>query len=89
MITENSGSRSEALWSPKLNLTFGPWARTEYYVNFGYGHHSNDARGTTIRIDPAILSISIARGYPAAGIADVHFHPVEDRTLRLLVGTSF
>jgi hypothetical protein len=52
-LAENSGSRSQALWSPKLNLTLGPWAETEYYLNLGYGHHSNDARGTTIRVDPA------------------------------------
>ena len=29
---------------------FGPWARTEYFVNYGYGFHSNDARGTTARV---------------------------------------
>ena len=38
--------------SPKLALVFGPWQKTEYYVNAGNGFHSNDARGTTIRTDP-------------------------------------
>ncbi|NGZ83309.1 TonB-dependent receptor [Duganella aceris] len=33
--------------SPKLSLIFGPWARTEYFVNYGRGFHSNDARGVT------------------------------------------
>jgi outer membrane receptor protein involved in Fe transport len=35
-----------------LSLTFGPWAQTEYFLNIGRGFHSNDARGTTIRVDP-------------------------------------
>ena len=30
------------------SLIFGPWAKTEFYVNAGSGFHSNDARGTTI-----------------------------------------
>ena len=35
---------------PKAALVFGPWRRTEFFVNAGRGFHSNDARGTT---DPA------------------------------------
>jgi hypothetical protein len=31
--------------SPKLSLIFGPWASTEYFINYGAGFHSNDARG--------------------------------------------
>ena len=52
-IAENSGFVANGIWSPKASLIFGPWDRTEYFVNWGYGFHSNDARGTTIRIDPA------------------------------------
>jgi hypothetical protein len=48
----NSGSRSGALVSPKLSLVAGPWRGTELYANAGLGHHSNDARGATIRVDP-------------------------------------
>ena len=33
-------------------MIFGPWAKTEYYINLGGGFHSNDARGTTISVDP-------------------------------------
>jgi hypothetical protein len=51
--SENSGRANAHQFSPKLNLIFGPWARTEYYVGFGRGFHSNDARGTTITTDPA------------------------------------
>jgi hypothetical protein len=50
---ENSGDVSAGIWSPTLSLVFGPWAKTEYFANAGCGFHSNDARGVTIRIDPA------------------------------------
>lgn len=48
----NSGRGSDTLASPKLALIFGPWAKTEYYLNVGSGFHSNDVRGTTISVDP-------------------------------------
>ena len=48
----NSGTTSDGVASPKLSFIFGPWANTEYYVSLGYGFHSNDARGSTIAIDP-------------------------------------
>jgi len=49
-IAENSGRTRAGLGSPKLSLIFGPWAKTEYFVNYGYGYHSNDARGTTATV---------------------------------------
>jgi hypothetical protein len=49
----NSGRRTAAIASPKLALVFGPWAKTEMYFDAGYGFHSNDARGTVIRVDPS------------------------------------
>jgi len=51
-IAVNSGVASGQLASPKLNFVVGPWAKTEYYLNFGEGFHSNDARGSTITVDP-------------------------------------
>ncbi|WP_309602334.1 TonB-dependent receptor domain-containing protein [Sphingomonas sp.] len=48
----NSGTSNDFIASPKLSLIFGPWSKTEFYLNLGTGFHSNDARGTTIRIDP-------------------------------------
>jgi len=48
----NSGTASDSIVSPKLTMVFGPWANTELFVNLGEGFHSNDARGTTIRVDP-------------------------------------
>jgi hypothetical protein len=47
----NSGSHTSAIFSPKVSIIFGPWDKTEYYLNVGSGFHSNDARGTTISFD--------------------------------------
>jgi hypothetical protein len=51
-IAENSGSQGASIFSPKLSVVLGPWDNTEFYLNAGYGFHSNDARGTTITVDP-------------------------------------
>jgi hypothetical protein len=48
----NSGTERAGLVSPKGGAVFGPWHLTEFYVNGGYGYHSNDARGATISQDP-------------------------------------
>ena len=52
IVPENSGNVTSGIASPKASLVFGPWDKTEYFVNAGYGFHSNDARGVTIRVDP-------------------------------------
>lgn len=49
----NSGTKSAGIFSPKLSLIAGPWAETEFFINMGYGYHSNDARGITAKYDPA------------------------------------
>ncbi|HEX4478134.1 MAG TPA: TonB-dependent receptor, partial [Polyangiaceae bacterium] len=49
----NSGSSTAGIISPKATLVFGPWAKTEFYVDAGMGFHSNDARGVTITADSA------------------------------------
>jgi len=51
-MAANSGQANDAQFSPKLSFVLGPWYDTEYYLNLGYGFHSNDARGTTIKLDP-------------------------------------
>lgn len=52
-LAANSGRRNDSLLSPRGGAVFGPWNGTEFYVNAGTGYHSNDARGTTITVDPA------------------------------------
>lgn len=51
-LAANAGTAHDSLLSPSLNLAFGPWKQTEFYVNAGSGFHSNDARGTLTTIDP-------------------------------------
>ena len=48
----NSGVASDTKFSPKVNLVFGPFQKTEFYTGAGYGFHSNDARGTVLSLDP-------------------------------------
>jgi hypothetical protein len=59
----NSGKRTDAIVSPKFAAVLGPWQSTELYVNGGLGYHSNDARGTTITVDPS-TSESVERVTP-------------------------
>ena len=63
-IAANSGSESAGELSPKLSLVLGPWRQTEFFVNAGKGFHSNDARGTTISVDPVDPSLPVARVDP-------------------------
>lgn len=51
-LAANSGSVWDGIVSPKLSLIFGPWWKTEFYLDLGTGFHSNDARGVTESIDP-------------------------------------
>jgi outer membrane receptor protein involved in Fe transport len=52
----NGGSASASQTSPKISLVFGPFGEhgnTEFYVNAGYGFHSNDVRGAVATTNPA------------------------------------
>jgi len=49
---QNSGHAQAAMTSPKAGIVLGPWYKTEFYGNAGYGLHSNDIRGATITVDP-------------------------------------
>jgi outer membrane receptor protein involved in Fe transport len=48
----NSGTARAFIGSPKVGVVFGPFARTELFLNAGEGFHSNDARGVTISESP-------------------------------------
>ena len=48
----NSGNASATMTSPKAGIVLGPWYKTEFFGNAGYGLHSNDIRGATIAVDP-------------------------------------
>lgn len=49
----NSGNATASIGSPKLSIVFGPFAKTELFLNAGEGFHSNDARGVTIKESPS------------------------------------
>lgn len=55
-LAANSGKSGGQIVSPKLNLIFGPFSKTEFFVSAGRGFHSNDGRGTVARVDPATLA---------------------------------
>jgi outer membrane receptor protein involved in Fe transport len=38
------GRKRSGIILPKMSMILGPWARTEFFVNYGEGFHSNDAR---------------------------------------------
>ena len=50
--SNNSGTVSAGVGSPKFTAALGPFNRTEFFAGAGYGMHSNDARGATITEDP-------------------------------------
>jgi len=49
----NSGSASDSVVSPTASLIYTFSKTAEAYLSAGRGFHSNDARGTTISVDPA------------------------------------
>jgi hypothetical protein len=52
-LPENSGEARDDKLSVKGSVIYKPAPPLELYLSLGQGFHSNDARGTTIRIDPA------------------------------------
>ena len=54
------GRTSSGILLPKTSLMFGPWATTEFFVNYGEGYHSNDARSA---IQAGSSPLSRARTY--------------------------
>ncbi|MGK5073016.1 TonB-dependent receptor [Janthinobacterium sp. ZB1P44] len=68
-IAGNSGAASGHVVSPKLSLILGPWSKTEFFVNYGKGFHSNDARGTTqTRLSDGTPSAPVTPLVPTKGM---------------------
>jgi hydrogenase/urease accessory protein HupE len=63
----NSGTSATLLPEPKLSLIFGPWAKTEFYAQGGFGFHSNDGRGATQSVQP----VSADNPYPGTAVARI------------------
>ncbi|HNP29483.1 MAG TPA: TonB-dependent receptor plug domain-containing protein [Nitrospirales bacterium] len=60
-LVRPNGTTSDAIASGKANLIFGPWARTEFFMNIGTGFHSNDARDVVS--NPSATTLPRAIGY--------------------------
>lgn len=56
-----NGQTDAAIASTKGNLVLGPWFGTEFFLNFGTGFHSNDARAVVS--NPSIQSLPRATAY--------------------------
>ncbi len=52
-LAENGGSESDDLLSLNASVIYTINDNWETYASIGQGYHSNDARGTTTRVDPA------------------------------------
>ena len=83
-LAANSGKSTATLFSPKASLAWTPIKAAELYLNYGQGFHSNDARGTSINIDPnnggpADRTSPLVRG--TGYEAGVRLRPVDGLTL--------
>ena len=58
--TQPAGRTSSALVLPKVSLILGPWYHTEFFVNYGEGFHSNDARSA---VATGGVPLARAKGY--------------------------
>ncbi|WP_222432899.1 TonB-dependent receptor [Caenimonas sedimenti] len=65
-VAANSGSTRASRASPKASLIYSPSDRLDLYANWGRGFHSNDARGTVIRVDPRDGVTPVERATPLA-----------------------
>ncbi len=55
-----AGRKQSGILLPKMNVILGPWARTELFLNYGEGYHSNDARSA---VAPGSSPLARARSY--------------------------
>lgn len=51
-LSANSGNEDDFIASPKISVSYRATPKLELYTSAGLGFHSNDARGTTIQLDP-------------------------------------
>ncbi len=57
-VEQSAGQKSSGIVLPKMNMILGPWGGTEFFINYGEGFHSNDAR-SAVRPGSAPISRSI------------------------------
>lgn len=59
-VEQPAGRKNSSIVLPKINLILGPWVSTEFFVNYGEGYHSNDARSA---VAPDSTPLARARSY--------------------------
>lgn len=60
--TSSEGSETDTLLTPKFTAAYAFSDRVEAYMNWGYGFHSNDARGVVNAVDP-VEGLARGEGY--------------------------
>jgi hypothetical protein len=87
-IPQNSANLSRAIGSPKLSMIFGPWEKTEFFINGGYGFHSNDIRSSTETVAPTtglplptVVPLERARGAEVGARSAIIPHLQNELTL--------
>lgn len=78
-IDANSGNVSDTILSPKFSAAYRVSPSLELYASAGRGFHSNDARGTTISVDPGDPNVQAERVTP---LARTNFGEVGARLVR-------
>ena len=61
-VEQPGGRTTSGVVLPKANVILGPWASTEFFLNYGDGFHSNDARSAVV---PGSSPLARARTYEA------------------------
>lgn len=67
-----SAKARDTLASPSLGVALGPWARTEFYLNFGSGFHSNDGRAAVSGAAGLVRSRGLELGLRSEAIPKLH-----------------
>lgn len=88
----NSGDADDSIVAPKVSLAWAASPQIELFANFGRGFHSNDARGTVIRVDPAsdnLDPVDPVQPLVAADAADIGmaWRPFESAQLSIALWT--
>jgi hypothetical protein len=83
-LPANSGDTNDNIVAPKLSVIYALDSESELYLSTGRGFHSNDARGTTIRVDPNTLTpVEQVDPLVASTGAELGFRTFRNDTLNL------
>ncbi len=83
-LKANSGNANDTILAPKFSVVYALDSESEMYLSTGRGFHSNDARGTTILVDP-VSGAAIKRVNPlvASTGAEIGYRTFRDERLNV------